>query len=369
MSTPSSPLLPEDPTRPIRLTVESLADGRYVLGRQLGAGGMGIVRRARDRHLDRDVAVKLLADNLAADPEARERFLRESRAAAGIGHPNVVAVHDVGEDLGRPYFVMELIEGPSLAEVLRDHGPLDPPRVARVAEDALAGLARAHASGLVHRDVKPGNLLLGPDGAVKVTDLGVVGTDDQTRLTRTGFVVGTRSYLAPELRTGGPATPRSDLFALGATIVELLTGRTPEPGSVPDPPPGTTAALRRLLPHLLAVDADRRPRDATAALALLRGEDQTAELPQGGPSAPSRRTVLAGSTLVALIVLGGVTAASVGGEAVTPEATDAVDRGGQDLGPAADPVGARAVSRVDDDPAATAENLARWLRQPADTAD
>jgi eukaryotic-like serine/threonine-protein kinase len=365
---PSSPHDPPDePTRPLRLTVESLADGRYVLGGQLGAGGMGIVRRARDRHLDRDVAVKLLADNLAADPEARERFLRESRAAARIGHPNVVAVHDVGEDLGRPYFVMELIEGPSLAEVLRERGPLDAQQVARIAEDALAGLAKAHASGLVHRDVKPGNLLLGPDGVVKVTDLGVVGADDETGLTRTGFVVGTRSYLAPELRTGAPATPRSDLFALGATLVELLTGRTPPAGSVPEVPAGAPAGLYRLLPRLLAVEADNRPPDAAAALALLRGEDRTTELPSDGPSRASRRRVLAGSTLAVLVALGGVTAASVGGEAVAPETPDVVDLARQDPGPGGPRAEGPGVHRVEDDPAATAENLARWLRGRAES--
>jgi eukaryotic-like serine/threonine-protein kinase len=222
-----------EPTQGLPVHLHTLANGRYVLGRQLGAGGMGIVRAAHDELLHRDVAVKLLADNLAADPEARERFLREARAAARIHDPHVVAVHDVGDEAGRPYLVMELVDGPSLADVLATDGKLAPHEVVEVAAQALAGIASAHRADLLHRDVKPGNLLRHPDGTIKVTDFGVAEAADVPGLTRTGFVIGTRSYLAPERRRGLPADARTDLYALGATLVELLTGRPP---SDEDPP-------------------------------------------------------------------------------------------------------------------------------------
>jgi hypothetical protein len=263
-----------EPTQGLPVNLTALANGRYVLGRQLGAGGMGIVRVAHDEVLHREVAVKLLADNLAADPEARERFLREARAAARIHDPHVVAVHDVGDEAGRPYLVMEHVDGPSLADVLATEGKLDPHEVVEVAAQALAGITRAHDAGLLHRDVKPGNLLRAPDGTIKVTDFGVAEAADTPGLTRTGFVIGTRSYLAPERRRGLSADARTDLYALGATLVELLTGKPPsdDPFELPD---DTPTGLARLVGRLLAEDPDDRPADTEEALAILAGNGRS----------------------------------------------------------------------------------------------
>lgn len=272
------PVVPDE-TTPVQ--VHSLGDGRYELGGTLGAGGMGIVRRATDTVLHREVAIKLLADNLAADPEARQRFLHEGRTVARLSDPHVVAVHDVGEDGGRPYLVLELVDGPSLAAELTQGGPLDPDDVVAVAAQALAGLAAAHAAGVLHRDVKPGNLLRTSDGDVKVVDFGVAQAADSPGLTRTGFVIGTRSYLAPERRRGAPASVATDLYALGATLVELLTGTPPsiEPEADPlaDLPARMPDGLRHLLALLLEPSPGSRPASAEEALyALVEGHPGTA---------------------------------------------------------------------------------------------
>ena len=252
---------------------QTLADGRYHLHRRLGAGGMGIVVQATDTRLGREVAVKLLADNLAADEVARERFLHEARAAAKLSDPHVVQVHDVDEESGRPYLVMELVAGSSLGDVLSIEGPLPPDEVADVAADALAGIGQAHDAGLLHRDLKPGNLLRRPDGLVKVTDFGVAKAADSPELTNVGMVVGTGPYLAPERVQGQPATVRTDLYALGATLYELLTGRHPdEDPTFEGLDDGVPANLSHLLDRLLAHDPQLRPASARAALALLAGE-------------------------------------------------------------------------------------------------
>jgi eukaryotic-like serine/threonine-protein kinase len=272
---PDHDLEPDEPTQLTPLLPRTIAQGRYRVRGQLGVGGMGVVLRARDETLDREVAVKMLADNLSLDEGSRTRFLREARAAAAITDPRVVGVYDVGEEEGRPYLVMECVDGASLSEILASEGPLPGDVVLDVATDALAGLGRAHDAGLLHRDVKPGNLLRAPDGTTKVTDFGVAIAVDGDRLTRTGFVIGTAAYLAPERRRGEPATVRTDLWALGATLTELLTGEPP--GDAADavlarrraelPPP-----LLRLVARLLATDPDDRPRDALEALELLAGD-------------------------------------------------------------------------------------------------
>jgi eukaryotic-like serine/threonine-protein kinase len=269
---------PDDPAMPTPMIPRAIADGRYrVIGR-LGVGGMGVVLRARDEVLDRDVAVKMLADNLSLDEGSRTRFLREARSAAAITDPRVVGVYDVGEEGGRPYLVMELVDGASLADVLAERGPLPGDAVLDVATDALAGLGRAHEAGLLHRDVKPGNLLCAPDGTIKVTDFGVAIAVDGDRLTRTGFVIGTAAYLAPERRRGEAATVRTDLWALGATLTELLTGEPP--GEAADARMAERAAqipprLRLLVRRLLAADPEDRPRDALEALEVLAGDPST----------------------------------------------------------------------------------------------
>jgi eukaryotic-like serine/threonine-protein kinase len=288
----------------------AVGEDRYRVTGQLGVGGMGVVVRACDELLGRDVAVKLLADNLALDAGSRARFLHEARAAAAITDPRVVAVYDVGEEGGRPYLVMECVDGPSLAEVLAADGPLGADEVQRVAVDALGALSRAHEAGLLHRDVKPGNLLRAPDGTTKVTDFGVAVAVDGERLTRTGFVIGTAGYLAPERRRGEPATVRTDLWALGATLTELLTGAAPgdEATERLADRDELSPRLRELLRRLLAEHPDDRPADALRALDLLADDPARS----GAPTPPP----LNGKTSLLLV------------ESVTPTPPAGVDAGG-----------------------------------------
>jgi eukaryotic-like serine/threonine-protein kinase len=262
-----------------------VGEDRYRVTGQLGVGGMGVVVRACDEVLGRDVAVKLLADNLALDAGSRARFLHEARAAAAITDPRVVAVYDVGEEGGRPYLVMECVDGPSLAEVLAADGPLGGDEVQRIAVDALGALSRAHEAGLLHRDVKPGNLLRAPDGTTKVTDFGVAVAVDGERLTRTGFVIGTAGYLAPERRRGEPATVRTDLWALGATLTELLTGAAPGDAATERlaDRDDLSPRLRELLRRLLAEHPDDRPADALRALDLLADDPARSGAPTPPP--------------------------------------------------------------------------------------
>ena len=232
--------------------------GRYRLGRPLGSGGMAIVYLAHDRELDRVVAVKRLADNLSHDRSFRDRFLREAQLAAPLNHPNVVRVYDFGHDPdGRPFIVMEYVEGGSLAEALARDGALNPARVVAVARDCCAGLAYAHATGLVHRDLKPQNLLLEPDGRVKIADFGIARTLDGTSLTLTGSVLGTAGYLAPEQAGGAQVTAAADIYGLGVTLHQLATGTMPGPDAQPLPDP-----LRSAVAHCLDPDDRSRVQDA-----------------------------------------------------------------------------------------------------------
>jgi len=202
----------------------SLGGGRYRLDRSLGHGGMATVFLARDEELDRPVAIKLLAENLAGDSAFRDRFLREARLAARLSHPNVVSVYDAGEaEDGRPFMVMEYVPGKTLAEV----GRPTPAEAVGLVLQACQGLAHAHEAGLVHRDVKPQNLLLRDDGVLKVADFGIARAAETTALTQVGTVLGTAAYLSPEQALGEEVTPATDVYALGAVIYELLAGRTP----------------------------------------------------------------------------------------------------------------------------------------------
>ena len=202
----------------------SFGGGRYRLERPLGHGGMATVFLARDEELDRPVAIKVLAQNLAGDKAFRERFLREARLAAQLSHPNVVSVYDAGEaEDGRPFIVMEYVPGTTLAEV----GRLEPGEAVGLLVQACQGLGPAHEAGLVHRDVKPQNLLLRDDGVLKVADFGIARAAETTALTQAGTVLGTAAYLSPEQALGEEVTPAADVYALGAVLYELLTGRTP----------------------------------------------------------------------------------------------------------------------------------------------
>lgn len=201
----------------------TLADGRYRIERTLGHGGMAVVYLAYDEELQREVAIKVLAEHLAGDEDFHRRFLREARVASRLSHPNIVAVYDAGETDGRPYIVMEYVPGHTLAE----HETRVPEEVVVLALQACAGLEHAHAAGLVHRDVKPANLLVREDGVLKIADFGIAKAVEHTQLTQLGTVLGTAAYLAPEQATGEEVTKAADIYSLGAVVYELLTGRPP----------------------------------------------------------------------------------------------------------------------------------------------
>jgi serine/threonine-protein kinase len=210
--------------------MSELLAGRYELGERLGVGGMSTVRVAYDRRLEREVAVKILAEHLAEDPQFIARFRREALAAARLVHPNIVQVFDFGldEPTGRHYIVMERIRGQSAAEILRDRGILPVSEALAIVSQACRGLDYAHRNGVVHRDIKPGNLLRSEEGTVKVADFGIARTiGDESSITQVGSVLGTAAYLAPEQARGEEAGPRADLYALGVVAYQLLSGRLP----------------------------------------------------------------------------------------------------------------------------------------------
>jgi serine/threonine protein kinase len=203
--------------------------GRYRLEGRLGFGGMSTVHLALDLRLERQVAVKLLAEHLADDPTFVSRFQREAQAAARLVHPNIVQIFDSGLDerTGRHFIVMEYIEGQSCAEILRDDGWVDIDEGISIIEQACEGLHYAHRHGVVHRDVKPGNLLRAREGEVKLADFGIAKATEQSSITQVGSVLGTAAYLAPEQARGEEAGPRADLYALGVVAYQLLSGRLP----------------------------------------------------------------------------------------------------------------------------------------------
>ncbi len=211
--------------------------GRYETGDKLGSGGMSNVYKATDRILERTVAVKILAEHLSDDERFVARFRREALAVAKLIHPNIVQVYDTGVDDGRHYIVMEYVEGRSGAQILQRQGPVEPETAAEIGIQACAGLDYAHRRGIIHRDVKPGNLMVvgGPVGGgemtVKLTDFGIARAIAQTRITQVGSVVGTAAYLAPEQVRGEEATPATDVYALGVVLYQFLTGRLPYEGS------------------------------------------------------------------------------------------------------------------------------------------
>ena len=203
-----------------------LAD-RYAVGELLGRGGMAEVYLATDRVLDRPVAVKVLGGWLAHDGTFVERFRREALASARISHPNLVAVFDTGSEDGVHYIVMEHVRGETLADVLRRDGRLPPNRATRIATSVADALGVAHAAGIVHRDVKPANVMLTPDGRTKLMDLGIARSMDGESITRTSSILGSAGYISPEQARGDPVDSRSDIYSLGCVMYEMLTGRRP----------------------------------------------------------------------------------------------------------------------------------------------
>ncbi|MFD6309328.1 serine/threonine-protein kinase, partial [Streptomyces sp. NPDC060223] len=208
-----------------------LIAGRYRILDRVGRGGMATVWRAHDDLLGREIAVKKLhpQPHLDADELATlfERTRREARSTARISHPNVVVVHDVVEDEGVPVIVMEYVPSTTLGALVKEHGPVPPEEAARIGSDVLAALRAAHRAGVLHRDVKPANVLLAEDGRVVLTDFGIAQAAETSTLTRTGQLVGSIDFMAPERLVGGPPGPEADLWALGATLFQAVEGRSP----------------------------------------------------------------------------------------------------------------------------------------------
>src|SRR3954463_11134629 len=214
------------------VTPDTMVDGRYRVLKRLGAGGMAEVWCAEDEVLGRRVALKLLGGRFAEDPEFRERFRREAQAAAGLTHPNIVGIFDRSEWDGMPYIARELVDGRTLKELVAERGPLPPDIAVGLTEQILRALAYAHRRGIVHRDVKPQNVILDPDGQAKVADFGIARAG-HSEMTQTGAIVGTVAYLSPEQAQGMPVDRRSDLYSAGLVLYELLTGHVPFEGEAP----------------------------------------------------------------------------------------------------------------------------------------
>jgi eukaryotic-like serine/threonine-protein kinase len=288
-----------------------LLAGRYALGDVLGRGGMGIVWQASDRLLHREVAVKELTFSVGLTAEERsvlrERTLREARAAARLDHPCVTTVYDVVEEDGRPWLVMERVEADSLQRVLEHAGPLSPRAVARIGLDVLSALEAAHAAGIVHRDVKPGNVLVLRDGHARLTDFGIATTTGDSNLTTGGALIGSPSYMAPERIHGDQPQPAVDLWSLGATLYAAVEGRPPFARGEPmatamsvvseHPAPMVRAGpLEPVLRGLLTKDPARRSTAEQARrglAAVLAGTDPlpAQQAPPPPPPAPAEGSV------------------------------------------------------------------------------
>lgn len=294
--------------------MQTLAD-RYTLLERLGSGAMGVVWRARDELLHREVAIKqlLLPDLLPSQvEEACERAMREGRIAARLQHPNAIGVFDVVIEDGKPCLVMEYLPSRSLSEVLKERGTLPPAEAARIGAQVVAALAAAHEVGIVHRDIKPGNVLIGHNGSVKITDFGISRAAGDVSVTKTGMLSGTLAYLAPELARGADPDPAADMFSFGATLYATTEGQPPFGRSANEfgllykistgqvVPPARSGPLTALLTRLLAIEPVARPSAAQVA-------EELATLT--GPARRGRRAgVLVAAAVLVLLVAAVVTA-------------------------------------------------------------
>jgi eukaryotic-like serine/threonine-protein kinase len=286
---------------------------RYEVGRLLGAGGMAEVFEGRDRLLSRRVAIKVPLSQHAHDPEFAHRFRREAQAAASLSHPGVVAVYDTGSENGTHFIVMEYVDGRTLKDVIRAEAPLYPGRAAEITADVCAALAAAHARGLVHRDVKPANIMLMPDGRVKLMDLGIARAAAGETLTQTAAMLGTAQYLSPEQAQGQAVDFRSDLYSLGCCLYEMLTGTVPFRGATavaiayrhvredPAPPRLLNPDIPPSLEAVCLKAMAKRPEDRYQTAAELRADLERARAGQrvaAGPAAAGAATAAMATTML-----------------------------------------------------------------------
>jgi serine/threonine-protein kinase len=303
--------------------MSQLLGGRYALGEMIGTGGMADVFIGDDTRLNRKVAIKVLRRDLARDPSFVARFRKEALAAGGLNHSGIVSVYDSGEENNSPYIVMELITGESLRQLLQK-GLIPQDRALEIVEGILQALEYSHKEGIVHRDIKPGNIMITDSGDIKVMDFGIArATDDiGATMTNTWNVVGTAQYLSPEQATGEMADGRSDLYSLGCLMYELLTGRPPFTGDTPvsiayqhvsspitpasQVKPGLSTDIDRMLEVVLSKDPNNRYQDATAMLAdlqrVIKGEPVTTKIQK---VFPRRKLISTMSAIVAGVVLVG----------------------------------------------------------------
>src|SRR5439155_19319284 len=293
--------------RMTRLATGLVLGGRYRLQERIASGGMGTVWAAEDETLHRRVAVKVLNEGLSADERFTERFRREARAAAGLSHPAIAGGYDYGEEDGRPYIVMELIDGDTLADRVQRIGALDPEETVRIGAAVADALAFAHAQGIVHRDVKPANIMFDRSNAVRVLDFGIAAPlEGSTGLTLTGTILGTSRYISPDQAEGERAAPASDVYSLGVVLYETLVGEPPfvretpvatalahiheRPRPIRDLRPGTPPDIADVVQEALSKDPANRPSP----------EELAARLRDAKPSAAS--TIPAGAATETLPV-------------------------------------------------------------------
>ena len=292
--------------------VDKVYGSRYRLIKRIAIGGMGEVWEAKDEVILRNVAIKILKPEYTGDPGFLERFRTEARHAAKVNHEGIADVYDYGEDSGNAFLVMELVPGESLATILEKEKSLAPNRVLDIVAQTARALYEAHSAGLVHRDIKPGNLLITPTGEVKITDFGIARVADQVSLTATGQVMGTVQYLAPEQATGKPATPATDVYSLGVVAYEAISGKRPFSGEtqmaialaqINEPPPPLDESIDEAIRKLILDCLQKRPAERIgSALELAQRAEELLGKPAKGrantrvipvlPDDPTETTVI-----------------------------------------------------------------------------